>query len=108
MGFAGDITVYPEWTLNPLNTPTPSIFGIGINSEYVTIAIFLICIFGMITVFVLAHSNNVPWAFAIGLMLAVVMCNVWSIPLNYLGIMIYPIDILTGLIILGIVFISRH
>jgi hypothetical protein len=82
-------------------TPTPTLFGI--TPEYEAMAIFAVCILGMCIIFFYMKSNNVPWAIAIGLVLAIIICNI----INVLGIMIYPLDILTALVIIAIFFLGR-
>ena len=67
-------------------------------------AIYAICILGMCYIFFLMHSTNVPWAFALGLILATIICNI----VNVLGIYTYPIDAMLILAVIGILVLGRH
>jgi hypothetical protein len=108
MGFAENVTVYPEWKLNPLNTPTPStIFGLGalgISNIEIAVVIYVICIIGLIAGFYYLHNNNIPFAFALGLVLATILCQI----INILGIYTYPIDALMIVSVVGIIIFMRH
>ncbi len=88
-------------------TPTPSLEYtlslIGLNETSLALIIYAISIIGVCIGFFYMRNNNVPWAFAIGLVLATIICNV----IDLLGVYTYPIDILTAFIIIGITFMSR-
>jgi hypothetical protein len=87
-----------------LSTPPPNnspLAILGLSSTDTALIVYAVCILGMCYIFYLMKSNNVPWAVAIGLIIATIVCNF----LNLLGIYVYPIDILTGLAIIGIIFL---
>jgi hypothetical protein len=93
------VTAYGTWQV-PTGT---SIFNFHISQTDEAIGIFVSCILGMCALFYLGKSNNIPWAFALGFALALVICNI----IGVLGILVYPIDILSGLIVICILFLSR-
>jgi hypothetical protein len=108
MGFAEDVTVYPEWTLNPLNTPTPNTaFGLGtlgISNTEIAVGIYVVSIIGMCYAFFLMHNSNIPFAVCLGLIVATVICQI----INILGIYTYPIDVLITISVVGIIIFMRH
>jgi hypothetical protein len=82
-----------------------NIFGsLGISDTYTAIGTYVICIVGMCIGFFYLHNNNIPFAVALGLIIATILCNI----LNVLGIYTYPIDALTILSIIGIIIFMRH
>jgi hypothetical protein len=85
-------------------SPPVNFFGFNINPTYLAMAIYAICILGMCYIFFLMHSTNVPWAFALGLILATIICNI----VNVLGIYTYPIDAMLILAVIGIMVLGRH
>ena len=85
-------------------SPPVNFLGFNINPTYLAMAIYAICILGMCYIFFLMHSTNVPWAFALGLILATIICNI----VNVLGIYTYPIDAMLILAVIGILVLGRH
>ena len=108
MGFAEDVTVYPEWILNSLNTPTPNTaFGLGtlgISNTEIAVGIYVVSIIGMCYAFFLMHNSNIPFAVCLGLIVATVICQI----INILGIYTYPIDVLITISVVGIIIFMRH
>jgi hypothetical protein len=76
----------------------------GISDNYLAVGIYAICIIGLSAGFYYLHNTNIPFAVALGLIIATIMCNI----INVLGIYTYPIDALTILSIIGIIIFMRH
>jgi hypothetical protein len=75
----------------------------GISDSWLAVAIYAICIIGLSAGFYYLHNSNIPFAVALGLIIATIICNI----INVLGIYTYPIDALTILSIVGIVIFMR-
>jgi hypothetical protein len=76
----------------------------GILDSYLAVAIYAICIIGLSIGFYYLRNTNIPFAVALGLIIATIICNI----INVLGIYTYPIDALTILSIVGIIVLMRH
>jgi len=94
----GILTVYFQQSSSIL----PSVFGVS-NTE-IAIVIYAVCIIGLIAGFYYLHNNNIPFAFALGLVLATILCQI----INILGIYTYPIDALMIVSVVGIIIFMRH
>lgn len=81
----------------------PSIIPSG-SETYIAIIIYIVSLVGMVYAFYRLHSPNVPFAIALGLMVATIICNV----LNILGVFTYPIDAITVLLMFLVLYLGRH
>lgn len=113
--FTGNGHSYNDGTGNSTPTPTPNgnNGGGGISTvlpiipngytTYIAILVYMVCIVGLIYGFYMLHNSNIPFAVALGLIVATIVCNF----LNVLGFYTYPIDALVIVAVIGILFIGR-
>jgi hypothetical protein len=76
----------------------------GVSDNWLAVGVYVVCIAGMAYAFFALHNNNIPFAVALGLIIATIICNI----INVLGIYTYPIDALTIFSIVGIIIFMRH